>query len=246
MRINRNDLIKHLSRVQCHGRITEAVFSGAFSTAAMTEDTLLFVSAPGLTIKDQLPEPIGLTDLGKCARALNLSRREGAEGVDVDVTYQDHRLVIIDPGVRHELITAEPRTVGTHVDAKIATSLLSKVPRTKGLTLTQSLVDEVTGAFNLYKAEEVRLQVRPRGGKVIVGNSNSDQARFDAKELKAKKGYDLLFGPHLIDVLAVVTDFSTARLVVGGPEKPVAIVDGEYQYVLSLRQEGNDTTDDDD
>lgn len=237
MKVLRAALVQHLEKITCGGQITEAVFSDAFGTRALTPDQLLLVVAPPLPDVEPLEEEVGIADLAMVTRALGFIAGDGNESTDVNIRIEDHRLVIDEEyrGVQ-KLMTASPKTIGTRIEDANFDKLMSNAPEEKGIPLTQALIDGIKNTFAGYKATAVELTVGPKGGKVRVGSENGHYAEFPSKQLKAKTGYTLLFAKHLVDVLAQVTDFGTAELRLGGPGKFILIKSGEYQYLLSPKK----------
>lgn len=239
-------MVQHLQRITCGGQVTEAVFTGAFATTAVTPDHCLMVIAPALPktrVLVKKGESVGVAELGKLVRALGVLSGEGKEAVDVEVKLEAHRLVIDEEhrGVIR-LMTAAPKTIGTAVEEKVANQLVEKAPASGegGIPLTRSLVEGIRSTFALLKATELELFVGPKGGKIRVGNDNSDTAEFASEDLKSDEEYTLLFGDHLVDVLGVVTNFNEAMMYLSGPETLIKIDDGGYQYFLSPRSKGED------
>lgn len=248
MKIKRDLLIRHLTRIMAGGQITEAVFDKAFATAAVTPDALLLVVAPPLPGMEDLPGAVGLGDLMKFQRSLSVLAGEGPQTVDVELAIEDHRL-IIDEGERGRisLLTAAPKTIGTRIEAETVAKLLAKAPSGPQPTakrvpkkaapgiipITQALVKGVRETFSLFKATEIELHIGPKGGRIRVGNENSDVVDFASLDLKAAEEYTLLFGEHVVDVLGIISDFSEAYILLGAEKEPTAIMDGGYRYIFS-------------
>jgi hypothetical protein len=237
MKMKREKLVRHLEKISCNGQVKEAIFTKGFALQAMTPDHLLLVVAPSLKGVEPLTDDIGVTDLPLFVKALGLMAGEGNEGVEVDVRVEKHRLVI-DEGSRgvQRLMTAAPRTIATRVEPETVGKVKEKVNREDdGIALTRSLIDGIRNTFAAYKAVEVELLVGPEGGKVRVGSTKSHLAEFESEALTADEEYTLLFGEQFIDVLSVITDFSSAVMRLSGPEGIVAIEEGSYAYYLSPR-----------
>lgn len=234
MNIDRKDLDLHLHRISCRGQIKEAVFGGAFATAAITPDMLLLVVAPGLNGVDPLPEEVGIADLEKLRIACRLFTDAGEEvGAAAEITIVDKVMVIQNQRGRSRLITALPKTIATRVPPETVKALEAQVGAVE-VPLTRETIDDVRDAFAGLKAEEITLQVGPKGGMIRVGGANTDQAELELAELKAPEEYTLTFSDHLIDILTTVTD-EDATLLLAGAGKLIAIRDGEYSYYLSPR-----------
>lgn len=241
MKSHRAALVQHLEKIACGGQVTEAVFSEGFATQALTPDHLLLVLAPSLPGIEPLEEEIGMADLGTIIKSFGMAAGEGNEAADVDLRVEDHRLVI-DEEHRAviKLMTASPKTIGTRVEDATVKKLMAKAPTAKGISLTRGLIDGIKNTFSGFKVQEVELFVGPKGGMIRVGNENGHFAEFPSKALKAKEEYSLLFGEALVDVLAQVTDFSSAELRLGGPGNFIVVQDGDYQYLLSPKSRGAD------
>jgi len=242
MKIHRQTLIQHLNRVSCNGQVEGAVFTGAFATAALTEDHLLCVIAPGLPKVEALEEQIGVANISRLVKGLQILAGVGNEGVEVEVTVEDFRLVLHE-GYRGSLhlLTAAPKTIGTAVEGETLKRLLEQCPTGKGIPLTKSLVDGIQDMFSLLKAEEVEIVVGKgkKAGKIVVGNANTaDFHETPVKELVGKEEYSLLFGKHFVDALGTVTNFSEAQLLLAGPDSFVVVEDSGYRYLLSPRSRG--------
>lgn len=246
MKIKREALIRHLQRIACGGQITDAVFSGAFATDAMSADHLLLVLAPGLAKTKVLwkkGEDAGIPDLDRLIRSLGVLSGTGNEALHVDIKMVAHHLVLDE---EHRgllsLITAAAKTISSRVDDSDRDKMLSLLPESgaDSIPLTRPLVEGIRGTFSLIKAEEIELFVGPKGGKIVVGNSKADSAQFPSDELKAKAAYSLLFGEHLVHVLGIVSDFNNAALYLTGPDKLIMVDDGGYRYILAPRNKGAD------
>lgn len=238
MKVNRSKFVQHLARLECGGQFTEVVFHKGFAVKALSVDHLLAVIAPNLEGAAPLPKEIGVTNLGRLAKALRLTPGEGNVGVDVDVYVDDNRLVIDDAsrgGAVQRLVLAEAKTVSTQIDAETADQLFSAIADGKPATLTRAVLEGVCAAFGLYKAEEVEIRVGAEGIVICVGTEKTDRAEFTLDDRRQKETYSLLFGKHLISVFAIINDFSSAKLRLNGPAAPVMIEDGEYKYMLSPR-----------
>jgi len=234
VQIDRKDLELHLARISCRSQIKEAVFSGAFATAAITPDMLLLVIAPGLNGVDSLEQEIGLADLEKLRTACRLFTDAGEEvGAAADVSVVDNVLVIQNQRGRSRLVTALPKTIATRVAPETVKSLEAQIGD-QAIPLTRETIDDVRDAFAGLKAEEVTVEVGPKGGMIRIGGANSDQAELDLEDLKAPEAYELTFSGHLIDVLTTITD-EDATLLLAGSGKLIAIRDGEYSYLISPR-----------
>lgn len=241
MKIKRSKLVQHLKKIHCGGQITEAVFSKAFATNAMTADHLLMVLAPSLKGVEALEDDIGIADLGTVIKSFGFISGEGNEAVDVTIRVEEHRLVIDEERRgKLRLLTANPKTIGTRVEQNTLDKLKAKAPKGNGIQLTRALIEGVQNAFTGFKSTEVELFVGPEGGKIRVGNDNEHVAEFESEELVGDKEYSLLFGTHLIDVLAGVTDFANGKLHLGGPGNFVLIEDGGYKYYVDPRSRGKE------
>ena len=246
MKIKRDILIQHLQRIACSGQITEAVFTGAFATTALTPDQLLLCIAPPLPktrVLVKKGEEVGIAELGMFMKALGVLAGVGTEAVSVEIRLEEHRLVVDEEhrGMLR-LLTAAPKTIGTRVDEDVAQKIVAKAPEGKdgGIPLTRALVDGIRGTFALLKAEEIELTVGPAGGTIRVGGDNANTAEFASDTLKAPTEYTLLFGEHFVDVLSVITNYSEAMLYLSGPGKIILIDDDGYKYFLNPRSPGAD------
>lgn len=246
MKLDRARLAQHLGRIMCGDQITEAVFTGAFATAAITPDEQLLVIAPALAKTKTLgKDPVGIAELKTFGQALQALAGEGDEAVSVEITLdEDNHELTIDEAHRGLIVwpTAAPRTVGTKIDDAVVKKLLDGVATEDALPLTRQLIEGITKTFKLFKATEIEITVGPSGGQIRVGGGNSKRSKFPYKELKAKKEHTLLFGAPLIAVLSVVTNYNEASLAFGGKEgKEHAFVrDGEYQYLVSSKARSKD------
>jgi hypothetical protein len=240
VKLKRALLAHHLQRISCGGQIEEAVFTGAFATNAMSTDIQLLVMAPNLSETRALfkkDEQVGVAELPKLIKAVGTLAGAGNEAVDVEIKFTNHRLVV-NEGERGllNLVTAQPKAINTRVGDEILAKLKAKAPKSGakgGVPLTRTFVEGVRNTFKLFSAQEIELFIGPKGGKVRVGNVESDNAEFAAAELKAAKDYTLLFGEHFVDVLGVITNYNDATLHLGGPDSFILIEDGGYQYMLT-------------
>jgi len=222
--------------------VDEVVFSDGFATSALTQDHLLCVIAPSIP-KADLKEEIGIGRLGFFVKALGALSGVGNDAVEVNITVKEHRLLLNeDERGKQFLLTANPSTIGTRIDEETREKLLKAAPEGDGIPLTRALVEGIQNTFALYKAEEVELHIGAKKGKYSVGNENSDYSEFPDKSLahggKKADDYSLLFGQHLIDVLGIISNYSEASLLLGGPDTMIMIKDGEYRYILSPRSKG--------
>lgn len=242
MRINRSKFVQHLERLSCAGQCTEAVFSGRFRSTAITPDHLLLVDVPEFEGAQALEQEVGVVDLGRLIAALGLGAGKGNEGIDVDVYFEDHRLVLDDaPQIVQRLVTSAPKTIATRIEAESVKKLFATVKDASFVPLSQTVLEKVVRAYSLYKAEQVQILVGPEGVDAVVGEAHTHQTRsrlIDSGE--GDEEYCLLFGRHLIDVFSIITDYSSAALGIVGPEKPVLVADGEYRYILSPRKASSD------
>lgn len=241
MKINRAALIAHLEKIHCGGQIPGAVFSGALSAAALTEDHNLIVIAPGLEKVENLAEPTGVPDIPLLISSLGALSGAGNDATVVDLSVEDHRLVINE---EHRgtlrLMTANPSTIGTKIAEASLKGLLEKAPKEQRVPLSRSLIDGIRKTFSLLKAQEVELIIGKKKGEgmIRIGNENAHIADFPVAEFKTGRGedpYKLLFAKHLINVFGVITNFSEAVLCLGGPAHMITIEDGPYKYILSPR-----------
>lgn len=237
MNFKREDLIDHLKRISCGGRIKQVIFSGAFQAAALTPDQLLLVVAPALDCDEELAAPIGVADLDLFVKALEMMPGS-EEDIGVDITVEDHRLVINETGrgsVR--LLTAQPRTIETRVEQEIVDTLMKQVGGVM-VPLTESLIASIKRAFAGLQATSVEIVAGLLAGHVRVGDDTSHFAEFPLPDLRSPDGeYRLNFGQHLINVLSTVD--TDATMYLGGAQKPVVVQDGEYNYLLSPRATGS-------
>lgn len=243
MKITRSKFAQHLTRLACNKQVTEVVFCNGFAADALTPDQLLLVSVPDLAGAEPLEGEIGVADLELLSRAARMLQGEGNTGVEVDVYVEGGRLVIDDgPRGVQRLVLAAPKTIATRIEAATVAKLFDAVPDGLSVDLARSTLEGVRDAFTLYKAEEVELQVGPAGVKIIVGTERSHRAEFPVSDTASMQSFSLLFGKHLVDVFGIVTDFSSAKMRVGGPGKAILIEDGEYCYMLSPRSRSADET----
>jgi hypothetical protein len=239
MKLNRSAFTQHLQRISCGGRVTEAAFSSGFATTALTEDHLLCVIAPSLPKAEPLPAEIGVADLSRLIKGVGLLAGAGNEGTEVVLDVEDFRLVIHEEH-RGELLflTAAPTTIGTRVADETRDKLLANAPSEDGISLSKAAVEGIQKAFSWAGAEEVELQIGKKSSQVVVGNENSHMGKVPLPDLKSKTEFTLLFGEHFIDVLGVITNYSDAKLFLGGPKAFAVVHDGEYRYLLSPRTRG--------
>jgi hypothetical protein len=233
VRVNRGELLRHLRRVSCRGRVKEVVFLDALATKAMTPDYLLLVLAPGLGGEEPLTGEMGVTELDTLIRACTmLADGPDAEGDEVELMLRDNRLVLEEPrGGRIKWLTAAPRTIATRVDQSIVDKLTANIG-TIVVPLTPELVNDVRATFSGLKAEEVEVIVGPEGGMIRVGDEHRHAAELPVPALRADTGFSFTFGEHLIDALSSVVD-AAAVLYLNGPKLAVVVQDGDYHYFVS-------------
>jgi hypothetical protein len=241
MNLRREDLIEHLKRITCSGKVKQAIFSGAFSAQALTPDHLLLVKAPGLDgveDEDALEAPIGVADMDLFIKSLSMI--PGSEDdVGCDVSVENHRLVINEPGrgsVR--LLTAQPRTIETRVEDAVVESLLGDIGDIV-VPLSFGLLSGVQRAFEGLKATDVEMVLGPSGGSIRVGDEASHMAQFPLAELTSGTPLKLNFGEHFISVLKTVNPDAVMYIPIES-NKPIIVQDGDYYYMLSPRSFGAD------
>lgn len=238
MRILRERLVTHLQRVSCGGLIKEAIFKGAFAADALTPDHLLLVVAPDLEDVEALESEIGVGDLKKFISALGFIGGDGDEQADVDVSVQNHRLVIDESArnARVQLVTANPKTIATRVEEATVDKLLEKIEGAEAGTvaLSVSLLDDVKKVFDGLKADTVQLVTGPNGGFIRVGGQNTDGAEFFSPALVSEQPVTLNFGEHLIKVFAIVSGDVVLKLP-GAGSSTIAIEDEGFTYLLSAK-----------
>jgi len=247
MKLARDKLVQHLQRIMCNGQINEAVFTGAFETTALSPDHQLLVVAPALPktrVLAKKGEMVGVADLDLFRWAATVRAGTGNEAVNVDITFENHRLLIdegTDRGVL-DLKTADARTISTFIESEVVEKLFEKAPKEKGgVAITEDMADAICTTFRRMKVAEIELFIGPDGGMFRVGNPEVSHAyKRVCAELKAPQEYSLLFGEHLAHVLNVVTNYAEARLFFGGPDGFVLINDGGYKYILSSRAKSAD------
>lgn len=251
MKINREKLTHHISRIMCGGQIDEAVFTGTFETKAMTPDHQLLLYAPSIPTKGRSvllkksDAPVGVADLGLMVKELGMASGVGNEAVDVEVAFVqegDRLRLKLNEGERGQVghLTAQPKVIGTKVEEDTFQQLMAQASQEHGIPLTRVLVDGIRKAFSVYKAQELMVSVGPKGGEVCVGNENTHMYKFPSEELKAPEAYALRFGPHFADVLGTVTNYNEAMLYLSGPDGCVMIDDDGYKYVLMPLQQSAD------
>lgn len=241
MNLRREDLIQHLKRINCAGKVKQAIFSGAFEAQALTPDHLLLIKAPGLDGVEEgegLEAPIGVADLDLFIKSLSMI--PGSEDdVGCDVSVENHRLVIDEPGrgsVR--LLTAQPRTIETRVEDTVVTSLLEGIGDIV-VPLSFGFISGVQRAFDGLKATDIEMVLGPSGGSIRVGDEASHMAQFPLAELTSGTPVKLNFGEHFISVLKTV-DAEAVMYIPIEPNKPIIVQDGDYFYMLSPRSYGAD------
>jgi hypothetical protein len=240
VKVNRAKFLQHLERILCGKQFTEVVFFGGFAVNALTPDQMLMVVAPGLPNVEPLKEPIGVSDVDLLSRATNLLKGEGNLGVEVQVYVDDNRLVVNDGdrGVQEQII-ASPRTIATVIEQETVDQVMEDAPTGKAAALSKSIVEGVRGTFGLYKAEEIEVQVGPKGTLISVGTERTHRAKFKV-DFTSKEEYTLIFGKHFVDVLGVISDYSSAAIRFGGEGKAIVIEDGGYKYLLSPKIRSED------
>lgn len=236
MKVSRTSITNHFRRIMCGEQIVEAVFHDRFATSALSPDLSLLVLAPDLDGAEDLGTVVGLADLPLLTRAFGFT---GSEDGEVVVRLDSTRLIIDDgAGGKQRLMTADQKTIATRIEDGLVKKILARVSKKDGVPLTRALINSICATFLGYRASEVLVTVGKNGG-IRVGNENGHYADFPSKELKRIKGaaYSLLFGQPFISVLSQVED-DPATMFLGGPDAPIMIVDGDYRYVLSPRQQG--------
>ena len=224
-------LSRHVRRIWCGGNINEAVFFGAFETAAMTSDHLLLVLAPPLEGAPELSEPLGLVDLGGLIKVCSWPGNE-RETLDQLVERVSDRLVIHDgDGRQVRLLTAEPRVIASTVDASVVEAIIPKVGNHE-VPLSAGLTSKVRAVSRALKAKHMLVEVGKEGGAIIVGDEGGPEARLSVPQLRADEAYELMFQKHMIDVLSSIHE-PDAVMRLAGPGSVVAIEDGKYRYLLS-------------
>ena len=233
MKVNRGELLRHLRRVSCHGRVKEVVFQDALAVTALTPDWLLMVLAPPLDGEEPLAGETGITELDTLIKACTmLADGVDAEEDELDLHLTDNRLVLQEArGGRIKWLTAAQHLIATRVEQATVDKLKEKIG-TIVVPLTPELINDVRGTFLGLKAEEIEMTVGPDGGVIRVGDDQSHAAELPVPALRADPGFTLTFGEHLIDALSSVVD-AAAVLYLNGPNVLVVVQDGDYHYFVS-------------
>lgn len=240
MLLNRSKFIQHLRRIACAGQCKDVVFDHGFATTALVPDYSLMIAAPGFEGAVPLKTAIGVAKLEDLINALQLSPGEGNEGMEVDIQVEDARLVIDDrPRMWQSHPTAEPKYISTRVEPETADKLFGIAGKGLKVPLTQPALEGLRKAYQLYKPEQVYVQAGPEGVRLGLGDDRTVQVEIPlmgkVKKWTGGDAYTLLFSRHLIDVAAVVTDFTSAVLYLNGPDKAIRVDDGGYEYILAPR-----------
>lgn len=237
MKLVRSQLVSHLKRISCNGQIAEACFRRGLASWALTPDHLLLVDAPTVKGATKLiakkSDEVGIVDIQTVIRSCSMIAGDDTEHVDLSL--EDNRLVITEEEGSIRLLTAEPRTVATRIEEDIVTSLSEKIGDHE-IPLLPSVINKVRTTFSGLRAERVLLEVGKKGGQISVGGEFAHEAHLPMPELKDSNPYTLMFGQHLIDVLTTVVE-TTAVLKLSGEGGVVAVIDGEYRYMLSPRSQ---------
>lgn len=239
MDIPRNVLLDHLRRVRCGGQIGEVVFRPGLAVSALTPDHLMLVEAPALDeAEDLIEDEVGLGALDLLIKTCSGFFDHDEDGEDVvDLVFEDHRLVVDETVGRVRILTAEPRTIATRVESKVVSSLLEKIGD-KVVPISASLVENVKRAFSGLKAAHVTLFCGEGGGLIRVGDVNDHVAELAVEDLVFEgEGFEIVLGPHFIDVLATLSDEAPVAYF-SGPESTVTLQDGLFHYILSPISDG--------
>jgi len=233
MKMLRETLRRHLTRVACGGEITDAVFTGAFATAVMTPDQNMLLITDGVQDGKAPWREVGIVDLPMLIGALGVREGDRDELADVKIDMWKDFLLVDGKG---RVPTGEPRVIGSRTDDDVVADLQKKIAQAETIVLRGSEVREICKAFSVFKADYVTLHVGPGNGRVTVGDEEKG-GHWDAqvKQLVDDQEYDLTFSHHLIDVLATVVDDEDFALHLTGPDSVVGLTGGGYTYIISPR-----------
>ena len=238
MLVDRKVMIEHLAKVAVNGQITEAVFTGAFECRALTTDGQLMVLAPALKDVEPLTEDVGCTNLAKLQGALKSLVGDNAK---VAIEFVDERIRLEQ---RHggwiHLATALPKLIQSHVQPDTVKKVLAAIPKKPvEVALSQVVVQTVLEAASIVKPEAITLKVEKSGGTLVLGQDTGDQAgiALPIKLAKGEEPYELRFAARvLLDVFKQLSDFTSSKLTLTGPDSIAIVGEGAYRYVISPQE----------
>lgn len=229
MKIERKKLLEHLEGVRCGGRVPEALFTGAFSTVAKSEDGVLIVEVDALEGAEDLEDEIGI-DLGILTSALK------ADSVaEVEIGFSK-RLFVGAGKINLAMVTTTRQTTTTTVPDKVLKGV-------KGLAQVEGdgypLSPEAVKAFlDLQKilsaATMAQIVLGPESGfRLGSGTEHQGQVTLAGVEVEDKSKRSVS-APALKAVLEQVGP--DARIWFGvdpDPHSAVTIRDGAHTYYLA-------------
>lgn len=238
MKLSREAVTRHLSRIQVEGEINEVVLELDFSATAMSVDQGLLVLAPEFPLPEEFPEELGVIDLALMTRLIETAKPEGDM---VDLGYEDQRITV-DSGKlgKPSIMTADPTVVSTRISEEQIESCMEAIPEKKGPVIPDDLADSIAQYVEMFGAQEMFLECSSRGTEILVGypQGNFYPVKFPA--LKAAKGekYTLILqASTFVRVLKQIEDFSKSTITLCGPGSFVVIDYAGYAYILSPMEE---------
>lgn len=231
MKLDRTNLIDHLSRISCEEEITEVVLNADLSVAAMTPDQAFFVSAPKWSKKPILPEALGVISLTTLLKALN----KLVASDKVEFTYEENRLIIEEGVHRLRLMVADPDVIGTRVDEDNAKMIVDTIHQGESFDIPKEIAHGILDIQDLLNAMELTLIVTPEGSKIWVGPETGHNDVISWDGLKGDGEYKLILQANaMVAALKQIKDYDTVQFVLTGEDSSVAIVDNDdFVYVLS-------------
>lgn len=232
MQINRTQMRDHLGMIYVDGQIGEAVLYDGFACNAMNQDGQLLVIAPSIKGVEKLPEPVGMVDIDLFRKVLG-----GPGDEEVSIDFVDERIQLDDFQGRARILTAAPNLIGSNVKdetvEKVTENLPEKPKKAEKAPLTEQLVQNVIKTYSWISPEIVTIRIEESSAEVIVGQETGHYFEYDI-ELESDEPYDLVLSADLVNaVFKQINDYTSASLVVTGPESIVCINQGDYQFIMS-------------
>lgn len=237
MLVDRKRMIEHLTKIYTSNQIKEAVLTEAFSCNALNADGQLLIVAPSLKGIEPLPEPVGLVDVDLFISALkSLSSSD-----EVAVDFEDERILVDSRhGGRIRLLTAATNLIQSAVKQETVDKVLETVPdKAPEVPLSQDVIKGVLDACSLVKPEIITLKVGKKASEFVVGQTTGHYVEHDlpAKTAKGEQPYELIFAAKLvIDVFRQLTDYTSTKITLTGPDSIVVVSEGAYRYVISPQE----------
>lgn len=234
MEFDRDELLTHLRRIHCDGKVSQVAFQPDGSVNAMTRNRVLFLSSP--PFHDGFSqEAIGLGNLKRLIDVVKKSTRSG-DNVVLEVNDSHTRLIVRPDGdTRYQLVLSDPERVKTSVDERAVQAISDELGKNDDFILPQNVADQLLTAHKvLNKPEELKVRVMDDKTLLQFGDNTGDHGRFQVNVTHEDGPYKLsLRASYVVSVLERIDDFYQANMIFTGPESVVGFEYKGYTYAIN-------------